>query len=404
MLSSFFSASETAFSSANLIRLRQYMEDGKKGAQVAYELSEKFEDVLLVILVLNNVVNFAAAGIATVVAVYSFGEAAAILMTLIITVIMIIFGEIIPKSYARVNAERFVLNVSSTYQFLTFILKPIIFIMRILKNIFKGDDEKEEEPSVTEDELDVIINTMEEEGVLEEDEVDMLHGVLDLSETFVKSIMTPRADVKSINIKAKIEEAKLTFLEHKHSRIPIYEGSHDNIVGILYERDLFTAIIKNEEEIYLKNLMKEPVYVSNSMRLSSLLEKLQNQKQHLAVVIDEHGTASGIVTMEDVIEEVVGEIYDEHDAEEELVIQKSKDAYEVSADLALDELCDLFDISIKDDDDVMPVGSWLYEKLEDIPSVGDEYVHDNLSFKVTLVENRRIMRILACRIEVAEQV
>lgn len=400
ILSSFFSASETAFSSANLIRLRQYAEDGKKGAKVACELSERFEDVLLVILVLNNVVNFGAAGIATIVAMETFGEAFAIFMTLMITIVMIVFGEIIPKSYARANAEHLVLRISGIYQFLTVILKPIIIVMCALKNIFNNsDDEKEEEPSVTEDELDVIINTMEEEGVLEEEEVDMLQGVLDLSETFVKNIMTPRADVKSLNIEATVEEAKQMFLKHKFSRIPVYEESHDNMIGVLYERELFTAIINDDLMPCIQDLVKETVYVSSSMRVASLLEKLRNEKQHLAVVIDEHGAASGIVTMEDVIEEVVGEIYDEHDEEEQLIVKKSETSYEVSAEYALDELCDIFGVNIKVEDDVVPVGSWFYEKLEDIPNTGDEYVYENLRFRVTSVENRRIMRVLVELIE-----
>jgi CBS domain containing-hemolysin-like protein len=235
---------------------------------------------------------------------------------------------------------------------------------------------------------------MEEEGILEEDEVDMLQGVLDLSETFVKNIMTPRADVKSINIDATVEEAKQQFLKYKFSRIPIYQEAPDNIVGLLYERDLFTAIMEDARAVELDKLIKEPVYVSSSMRVSSLLEKLRTEKQHLAVVIDEHGAASGIVTMEDVIEEVVGEIYDEHDEEEQLITKKSDTIYEVSADFALDELCDLFGINIKVEDDVVPVGSWLYEKLEDIPNVDDEYIYENLIFKITSVENRRIMRVM----------
>ena len=395
ILSSFFSASETAFSSVNQIRLRQYMEDGKKGAKVAYELSERFEDVLLVIIILNNIANFAAAGITAIVALETFGEAAAIVGTLVITIVMIIFAEIFPKSYAHGNAERLVLHISGIYKVLIFVLKPLIWLLKVVKNTFsRNDDELEEEPSVTEDELDVIINTMEEEGVLEEDEVDMLQGVLDLSETFVKNIMTPRADVKSISVVATVEEAKQQFLKYKFSRIPVYQDAHDNIVGLLYERDLFTAIIEGEGLVELACLIKEPVYVSCTMRVSNLLEKLRDEKQHLAVVIDEHGAASGIVTMEDVIEEVVGEIYDEHDEDEELITKKSDTVYEVSADFALDELCDLFGININEEDDVVPIGSWLYEKLEAIPNVDDEFVYECLTFKITSVENRRIMRVM----------
>ena len=395
LLSSFFSASETAFSSVNQIRLRQYMEDGKKGAKFAYELSHRFEEVLLVIIILNNVVNFAAAGIAAIVALETFGEAAAIIGTLILTVVMIVFAEILPKSYAHENAERLVLHISSTYKVLIFALKPLILLLTVVKNVFrKGDDVQDVEPSVTEDELDVIINTMEEEGVLEDAEVDMLQGVLDLSDTYVKNIMTPRADVKSLSLTASVKEAKQKFLKHKFSRIPVYEDAHDNIIGLLHERELFAAIIEKGETFTLGELVKEPIYVSSSMRVSSLLEKLRAEKQHLAVVIDEHGAASGIVTMEDVIEEVVGEIYDEHDEEEHLITKKSDDSYEVSADFALDELCDLFGVNINVDDDVVPVGSWLYEKLEDIPSVGDSFRYDGLTFKVTSVENRRIMKVM----------
>ena len=395
VLSSFFSASETAFSSVNQIRLRHYMEEGRKGAKVAFEVAERFEDVLLAIIIMNNIVNFAAAGIGAIIALETFGEAAAVIGTLILTIVMIIFGEVMPKSYARANSERFVLKFSSMFLLFIFILKPIIWFLRVIKNVFqKNDDDKEEEPSVTEDELDVIIHTMEEEGVLEEDEVEMLQGVLDLSETFVKNIMTPRADVISINIVASVQEAKQKFLDYKFSRIPIYQDAHDNIVGVLYERDLFSALIEQPDKVELATLIKKPIYVSNSMRVSNLLEKLRKEKQHLAVVIDEHGSASGIVTMEDVIEEVVGEIYDEHDEDEELVTKKSDTIYEVSADFALDELCNLFDVNISEDDDVVPIGSWLYEKLEDIPNVDDEYVFETLTFRVTAVENMRIMRVL----------
>ena len=395
MLSSFFSASETAFSSVNQIRLRHYMEEGRKGSRVAYEVTERFEDVLLVIVIMNNVVNFAAAGIAAIVALETMGEAAAVFGTLLLTIVMIVFGELMPKSYARENAENLVLKISGLYVVLLFVLKPAIWLLRVVKNVFrKNGEDREDEHTVTEDELDVIIDTMEEEGVLEEAEVEMLQGVLDLSETFVKNIMTPRVDVKSINIAATVEEAKQKFLDHKFSRIPIYQDDHDNIVGILYERDLFTAIIEQGEDVDLSTLIKEPVYVSSSMRVSNLLEKLREEKQHLAVVIDEHGASSGIVTMEDALEEVVGEIYDEHDEDENLVTKISDTVYEVSADFALDELCEFFDVNIREDEDVVPVGSWLYEKLEDIPKVDDEYTFESLTFRVTEVEHMRIMRVL----------
>ena len=403
-LSSFFSASETAFASANLIRLKSYVEEGRKGAKIAYDLVEKFEDVLLVILIMNNVVNFSAAGLATAVSIAAFGDGTAIFAILALTFITVIFGEIIPKSYAREHAEFLVLNVGGIYLLLIFILKPLIKIVSFFRDIFsKEGDDKEEDPSVTEEDLDVIINTMEEEGVLEDSEANMLRDVLDLNETFVKNIMTPRIDVISLNIEATIEEAKLLFFEHKFSRIPIYEEAPDNIIGIIYEREFFTALINDSSLSSFTTLVKSPIYVSNSMRVASLLTKLQDEKHHMAIVIDEHGAAAGVVTLEDIFEEVVGEIYDEHDEEELLITKKSETEYEVSADFALDELCDLFDVSIDEDDDVVPIGSWLYEKLEDIPKTGDRYIHQNLEFKVNVVKNRRIMSVLVKKINETDE-
>ena len=400
LLSSFFSAAETAFTGANLIRLKAYFEEGRKGAKTALELSERFEEVLLVALVMNNIVNFSAAGLATAVAMQTFGESAAVFATLILTFVMIIFSEILPKSYAREHAEEIVLRIGVTFRFLIFILKPIIKTVGFFKQPFgKESEDKEEDPSVTEEDLDVIINTMEEEGVLEDAEANMIRDVLDLNETFVKNIMTPRIDVVSLNIECTVEEAKAVYFQHKFSRIPIYEEAPDNVVGIMYEREFLTSLVNDPSMGSFAHLIKTPIYVSNSMRVSGLLTKLQNEKHHMAIVIDEHGAAAGVVTLEDIFEEVVGEIYDEHDEEELLITKKSDTEYEVSADFALDELCDIFDVNINEEDDVVPIGSWLYEKLEDIPTTGDVYVHQNLEFKVTLVKNRRIMKILVKKLD-----
>ena len=398
MLASFLSASETAFSSANLIRLRQYMEEGRKGAKVAYELMDCFEDVLLVILVSSNVVAFSAAGIATIIGMETFGETGALVATFVVTIVMIVFGEIIPKSYARENSEKLLLKISSIYRFMLAILKPVIVCLKWIKSVFgKKAGMKEEEPSVTGDELNVIIDTMEEEGVLEEEEVEMLQGVLDLSQTFVKNIMTPRVDVTSINIESGIDEVKEIFLAKKYSRVPIFQDSHDNVVGVLSERDLFAELICSEDasRVEVACLMKEPVYVSSSMRVSSLLEKLRFEKQHMAIVIDEYGAAAGVVTLEDVLEEVVGEIYDEHDDEEQqLILKKSDNVYEVLADVGVDEVLEHTGVEIDCEDDASTLGSWIYSKLEDIPSVGDVYMYgDAVKFTIISVEDRRIKRI-----------
>lgn len=404
ILSAFFSASETAFSSVNLIRLRQYAEDNRPGAKRALSVAERFDEVLLAILIGNNIVNLASASLATIVAteVLNLGASGAPIATAVMTVLIIIFGEILPKSYAKENAESLALSIGTVYYYMIKIMKPIILIFMVLKDfVAKLYSKKEDEPSVTEDELNVIIDTMEEEGVLQQDEVEMLQSVLDLSETFVKDIMTPRVDVIAVDVHDSTERVKNVFFEEKYSRIPVYDESRDNIVGILYERDLFSAIIEHgsTDDVLIADVMRDPMYVSYTMRVSDLLTRLQLEKQHLAIVADEYGGTAGLVTMEDVLEEVVGEIYDEHDEEEQLVVKKSDTLYEVKAEIELDELFDIMDIDLDIPEDAYSLGSWMYSKIEDIPEIGDMYQYHNLIFTIIEVEDRRIIRV---KIEVVE--
>ncbi|BEH90122.1 MAG: HlyC/CorC family transporter [Turicibacter sp.] len=404
ILSAFFSASETAFSSVNLIRLRQYVDDGRPGAKKALNVAERFDEVLLAILIGNNIVNLASASLATIVAteVLNLGASGAPIATAVMTVLIIIFGEILPKSYAKENSESLALSIGTIYYYMIKVMKPLIFIFMVLKDfVAKLYSKKEDEPSVTEDELNVIIDTMEEEGVLQQDEVEMLQSVLDLSETFVKDIMTPRVDVVAVDVHDSTENVKNVFFEEKYSRIPVYDESRDNIVGILYERDLFSAIIENgsTDDLLIADVMRDPMYVSYTMRVSDLLTRLQLEKQHLAIVADEYGGTAGLVTMEDVLEEVVGEIYDEHDEEEQLVVKKSDTLYEVKAEIELDELFDIMDIDLDIPEDAYSLGSWMYSKIEDIPEIGDMYQYHNLIFTIIEVEDRRIIRV---KIEVVE--
>ena len=398
ILSAFFSASETAFSSVNLIRLRQYAEDGRSGAKKALNVAERFDEVLLAILIGNNIVNLASASLATIVAteVLHLGASGAPIATAVMTILIIIFGEILPKSYAKENSESLTLAIGTIYYYMIIIMKPLIKIFMVLKDfVAKLYRKKDDEPSVTEDELNVIIDTMEEEGVLQQDEVEMLQSVLDLSETFVKDIMTPRVDVIAVDVHDSTEHIKNVFLEEKYSRIPVYDESRDNIVGILYERDLFSAIIErgSTEDIVIADIMRDPMYVSYTMRVSDLLTRLQLEKQHLAIVADEYGGTAGLVTMEDVLEEVVGEIYDEHDEEEQFFTKKSDTLYEVKADIELDELFDIMDIDLDIPEDAYSLGSWMYSKIEDIPDIGDMYQYHNLVFTIIEVEDRRIKRV-----------
>ena len=395
-LYTFFSVAETAFSSVNLIRLRHYVEEGRPGAKAALKVAEQFDQVLVATLLCNNIANSAAVAVATLIALDLFGASGVTISTLALTIFITIFAEMVPKTYAKKNSERSAIAIGRIYTILLFIFKPVIniliFINALVERLYKN---QEEEPSVTENELNVIIDTMEEEGVLEEDEVDMLQGVLDLSETFVKDIMTPRVDVVALEVNASAEEITQVFLEEKYSRIPVYKNSRDHVVGVLYERDLFSFMVSKGslEHVCIVDLMREGIYVSDSMRISTLLTRLQYEKQHLAIVVDEYGGTAGVVTMEDVLEEVVGEIYDEHDEEEQLIIKNHDQLYEVKADIELDELFDTIKVDLTVPEEAHSLGSWIYSKIEDIPKVGDDYRYHQLLFTVIEVEDRRIKRV-----------
>lgn len=404
-LSAFFSSSETAFSSVNLIRLRQYAEEGRTGAKKALNVAERFDDVLLAILIGNNIVNTASAAIATMIATndLKLGASGIAAATAIITVLIIIFGEILPKSYAKENAESLTLKIGGIFYYLIILMTPLIRIFQVLKRyVSKLYASKEEEPSVTEDELNVIIDTMEEEGVLQQGEVEMLQSVLDLSDTFVKDIMTPRVDIVAISVDEDPVAVKDIFLSEKFSRIPVYRDTKDDIIGLLYERDfLTTALQKGFKDVSIEELMKNPFYVSYTMRVSDLLARLQIEKQHLAIVADEYGGTAGLVTLEDVLEELVGEIYDEHDEEEEqAIVKKDDDVFEVKADIDMDELFDMIEVDIAVPEDAHTLGSWIYSKIEDIPEIGDLYQYHHVLFTIIEVEDRRIKRV---KIEITSQ-
>ena len=403
ILSAFFSASETAFSSVNLIRLRQYAEDGRPGAKKALNVAERFDEVLLAILIGNNIVNLASASLATIVAteVLHLGASGAPIATAVMTILIIIFGEILPKSYAKENSESLALAIGTIYYYMIIIMKPLIKIFMVLKDfVAKLYRKKDDEPSVTEDELNVIIDTMEEEGVLQQDEVEMLQSVLDLSETFVKDIMTPRVDVIAVDVHDSTEHIKNVFLEEKYSRIPVYDESRDNIVGILYERDLFSAIIErgSTEDIVIADIMRDPMYVSYTMRVSDLLTRLQLEKQHLAIVADEYGGTAGMVTMEDILEEIVGEIYDEYDKETDKFKKIDNNTFLFDASIALYDVEKFLDIDI-DEEDVDTLGGYLIKKLDRIPKDGEKPIveTEKVTYKIEKVKDRKILKVKACK-------
>lgn len=417
ILSAFFSASETAFSSVNIIRLRNANEEGRKGARKALYIAENFDKTLSAVLIGNNIVNIGMASIATVVAIKLIGDAQGPLYaTLISTIIILLFAEILPKSFAKENALIFCLKASWILLVILKIFYPIIFLVMKLKSLLSkifAKDTGNNLPSVTEDELEVIIDTMKEEGVIEHEEREMIRSVLDLSETNVYDIMTPRVDMVGVYLDDDIEYIKDCFVKEKFSRMPVYKETKDNVVGILYQRDFYEALIaeKDYSKINIEKLMKKPLYVPKSMRVDNLMELLQRNKQHLAIVSDEYGGTSGLVTMEDCLEELVGEIYDEHDEEEFEIKKIDEFNYDINPSIPLEDLFEKLNLGKIPDTQYNSVGGWLYEMLEEIPTIGDKYIYtslvkkdnnsiDNdefieliLTFTVKEIQNRRMEKI-----------
>ena len=409
--SAFFSSAETAFSSVNIMRLKGYVEEKRRGAKKALWIAEHYDRTLTTLLVGNNVVNIAASTIAATLFINLILDqtVANVVSTAVMTIIVLIFGEILPKSIAKEKAESAVLKFAGILYFLMKVLYPVVIIfMGIKKLMFKNV--KNEQPTVTESELESIIDTMEEEGVIDAEDADLIQGVLDIDERTIYDIMTPRVDIIGIDIESSIEEMKNLFFKHKFSRMPVYREDKDHIVGILSERDFYTALLKGEK-IKINSLVKEPLYVSKTMKVNDLIRLMQKEKKHFAIVSDEYGGTSGIVTMEDALEEIVGEIYDEHDDTviEEDIVKINDNTYEVSADVIVEDLFDTLELGRTPDSSYTNVGGFLYSLAEDVPEEGevldwqttidrdieddfDEEYPITLRFTILSVVDRRIIR------------
>lgn len=373
--SAFCSSSETAYSSSNTLRLKSLAEEKAHGARKAIYIVENFEKTLSVILTFNNLVNIACTSIAA----YEFAKfitnptIANLLNTVVLTIVILIFGEILPKSKAKQNPEKFALAFSGIIYFLikfSFIYYPFYWLQKL--TLRKKKDELDQ-PTVTEDELESIIDTMEEEGVIDHDNKEIIQGAINLSELSAYDVMTHRKDAIFVDIETNIDEVKKTFIDYQYSRIPVFKETRDNVVGILNQKDLFTAIASNKK-ITLDKIMTKPHFVSEEMKLDDLIRELQREKKHLAIVVDEQGGTSGLVTMEDCIESIFGEIYDEHDEVDKTEKIKKLDdgSYIVDADTEVDELFETLEIEKKPNTDYPTVGGFIFEIAEELCSINDE--------------------------------
>jgi CBS domain containing-hemolysin-like protein len=417
-ISAFFSMTEMAYSSVGKLRLKTLVEKDVNGSKKALWIVEHFDRTLTTLLVGNNLANIALTTVSVMLFSGIFESMAnadtitSVMNTAVMTIIILIFGEILPKSIAKAHTESICLNISGLIYFVIKIMTPITYPFLVLNRKVMSRVEGETKVSVTESELETIIDTMEEEGSIDEEEADMLQKVLELSNINVEEIMTPRVDLIAIDLEDSIEEIKDLFFKTKYSRIPVYDDRIDNIIGVLSERDFYTKLIKGQS-INIRRLVRKPIFVPASSKVDALIELLQAENSHIAFVVDEYGGLDGIVTMEDALEELVGEIYDEHDEVEETITKTDTNTYKINADFDLDDLFDDLELGEAPISESTSVGGWLFEIFQDIPEVGEQIEHvityneeyDDLSeiikedtavltFKVLKVKQRRITEVL----------
>ena len=393
-MSALFSSSETAFSSVNKIRLKNYAAQGDQKAKKALKIANSFDDALTAILIGNNIVNIASASIGTVFFTRLFPNGGVGISTAVMTVVVLIFGEIMPKSYAKENAEKCALFFAQPLSLLIILLKPLIWLFTMLKKLISKFNKKSvDRPSVTEDELKYIIEEIEEQGVLEEQESNLVRSALEFDETEVSEILIPRVNIVGVEAGASLTEIENVFLSEFYSRLPVYEKSLDNIIGIITHKDFF-KLLRTGNASSIKEIIQDVIYISDLKLISEALREMQRSKTHLAVVMDQYGGTKGIITMEDIIEELVGEIYDENDEVVPSVVKLSANEYEVSAELSINDLLRQLDM---DEDTIEStansVGGWITELLGHLPEVGETIESGIFRIKILSTDEQKLEKI-----------
>ncbi len=400
IFSAFFSASEMSFSSSSDLRLENLRDEGNKKAARAVKIKENFDDALGAILIGNNLVNIASSSIGSVLTIELLkSDKYAWASTVLVTVLVIIFGETIPKIIAKKKANQMTLAFSLPIRILTIIFKPVIWlvvsIIGLLTNRLRGEEELDEEEAIDEaiDELSSIIETAEDEEVLDEDQSELVQAAIDFLDVSAVEVMTSRVDLIAIDLDDDLEEIRQTLMDSPYSRIPVYEDSIDNIQGILYLNHYLKA--RTETDVVdIRSLLMPPCYVYKTTRLTSVLDQLRDAQQHLAIVCDEYGGTLGIVTMEDILEEIVGDIWDETDEVEEEIKELSETEFELDGDLPISEFCDLLDRDEDEfDSESETVGGWALEHFDIYPENGAEFTDENLKVTILEIEDRRVNKL-----------
>lgn len=388
-LSAFFSASEMCYSSASRLRLESAAESGSRAAKTACAITDSFDSALGAILIGNNLVNTISSSLTSVIMVMLNVEKFTPIATITVIILVMIFGETIPKIVSKKNANRFAIGLAYPIRILMTLLYPVVWLAVTLSNLltrpFRGEEQAPDEDAAVE-ELQSIIETVEDEGVIDEDRSDLLQAALDFSEISASEVMTARVDIQAIDIEDSWEEILAEVENSTHSRIPIYEDSIDNIIGVLHLNHFFKAMLDGEKPP-LRDLLLEPCFVYKTMKLPAVLSELRHAKTHLAVVTDEYGGAMGIITMEDVMEQIVGDIWDETDEIEAEVIELTDGKYELDGDMSMSDFLELAEPALSGalpESESATVGGWTIESFGAFPKAGDSFSFQNMH--VTVLE------------------
>ena len=401
IFSAYFSATETAFSTFNRIRIKNQAEKGSKKAARALALADDYDKLISTILIGNNLVNILGTSLATILFIdlCKDNDLGSTLSTVVMTVIILMFGEITPKSLAKKRPEAFVMFSAPIIRAILIILTPFSFIFGLWQKLLSKAVKKDEDEGVTEDELISIIEEAEEEGGLDKEDGELIKSAIEFNELEVGDVFTPRIDITAVPKDASYDEVAKVFSDSGYSRLPIYDGDIDNILGIVYYKDFFNDAFGEGDSIV--DISKPIIYVAKAQKINELLKELQNKQMHMAIVLDEYGSTAGIVTLEDILEEIVGEIWDEHDEKVEEIQQVGEKEYIVSGMASISKVLDAFDID--EEPDSSNANGWAMDVLGKMPEVGDTFEEYGLSVEILETNGKRVEHLKIVDVRESEE-
>lgn len=405
-LSAFFSSAETSFVTVSQIKIRSLAEAGNRSAQRVLKITSDSAKMLSAILIGNNLVNISASSLATTLTLSLWGNAAVSITTGVLTLVVLIFGEIAPKTFATAYAEKIALIYSGPIRFLMIVLTPVIFVINyIAKGVLRiiGFNPNKHKATITEDELRTMVDVSREEGVLETDEHEMISNVFDFGESQAKDVMIPRIDMTSVSVDSTFDEIVEVFRQDKYTRLPVYEKSVDNVIGIINVKDLL--LCEDKSNFSVRNILRKPYYTYEFKHISELMDELKKTSNNFTIVVDEYGSTVGMITLEDLLEEIVGEIRDEYDEDEEdEIIQINDNEYVISGTTRLGDLEDIINLpKLDEDEDYDSISGFIVSQLGRLPQDGDEVKLDNQKLVVDECDKYRIIKVHLYINDVAEE-